>query len=194
MATKAIWWSITINNPTEEDRSRLTSPPEWVQRVIRQDEQGEGEGTLHIQGAVQCRGQQRFSRIKEWLPRAHIEAARNVQALQEYVKKENTAVPGTQVDETNVRSYVSPAEFPSWLANQYWIRAGARLGSVQGSASHQAEWTVRQIVAEGEINILHLWSQASLRRVTIEFWDTMIHRIVPDYPEWLAQILANEHP
>lgn len=93
---RASWWSITINNPIEEDRDRLRKEnlPSFVKAVHSQDEKGE-EGTLHIQGAVNT-AQVRFSKMKEWLPRAHIEVARDKQALLKYVKKEDTAIPGTQ--------------------------------------------------------------------------------------------------
>lgn len=92
---RAALWSITINNPTQEDRDALKAYPSFVKKVMYQDEIGE-EGTLHIQGAVQT-AQVRFAAIKKWLPRAHIEVARNKQALLNYVQKEDTAVPNTQV-------------------------------------------------------------------------------------------------
>lgn len=98
MATeRASWWSITINNPTEEDRSLLAKDnlPTWVKGVHYQDEVGH-EGTLHIQGAVNT-AQVRFSALKQWLPRAHIEVAKNKAALLKYVQKAETAVSGTQV-------------------------------------------------------------------------------------------------
>lgn len=92
---RAAWWSITINNPTQADRDALKEHPSFVKMVKYQDEIGE-EGTPHIQGAVNT-AQVRFSAMKKWLPRAHIEAARNKQALLNYVEKEETAVPNTQV-------------------------------------------------------------------------------------------------
>lgn len=92
---RASWWSITINNPTEEDRARLREHPSFVKMLKYQDEQGK-EGTLHVQGAVQT-AQVRASAMKAWLPRAHIEVARDRQALLKYVEKAETAVAGTQV-------------------------------------------------------------------------------------------------
>lgn len=92
---RASWWSITINNPTEEDRQRLRDFPSFVKKLKYQDEVGT-EGTLHIQGAVNT-AQTRLAAIKSWLPRAHIEVARDKQALLKYVEKSETAVPNTQV-------------------------------------------------------------------------------------------------
>lgn len=94
-AERASVWSITINNPTPDDRMALKEHPSFVKMVKFQDEIGE-EGTPHIQGAVQTT-QVRFSAMKKWLPRAHIEVARNKQALLNYVEKTETAVPNTQV-------------------------------------------------------------------------------------------------
>lgn len=96
MSVRGSWWSITINNPTEADRQSLKQVPSFVKRVKYQDEVGD-EGTLHIQGAVNT-AQVRFSQIKQWLPRAHIEVARNPKALLEYVSKSETAVINTQMD------------------------------------------------------------------------------------------------
>ena len=78
-------WSITINNPTEQDLNP-TLPAKWVQ--LGQIEQG-AEGTVHYQGMVTT-PQVRFSAVKKVFPRAHIELARNKVALSKYVQKEET--------------------------------------------------------------------------------------------------------
>lgn len=95
MSQRASWWSITINNPTDADRSSLQSAnwPSFVKSYSGQEEVG-ADGTLHIQGALNT-AQTRFSAIKNWLTRAHIEAARDKSALLKYVKKSDTAVAGT---------------------------------------------------------------------------------------------------
>lgn len=94
MDNRASHWSVTINNPVDEDRKALGSPPGFVKKVMYQDEVGE-EGTLHIQGYVQT-GQVRMSQLKKWLPRAHLEVARDKNALMKYVQKPETSVEGTQ--------------------------------------------------------------------------------------------------
>lgn len=95
MTTRASWWSITINNPTAEDREALKAEnwPSWVKRYDGQEEVGK-DGTLHIQGALNT-AQVRFGAVKGWLVRAHIEAARDKSALLKYVQKSETAVDGT---------------------------------------------------------------------------------------------------
>lgn len=133
-AIRGSWWSITINNPTEQDRQALKEPPTFVKRLKYQDEIG-GDGTLHIQGAVNT-SQVRFSAIKSWLKRAHIELGKDPKALLAYVGKTDTAVAGTQNDhkqeymtmEKGLRKlaeyYVppDPHDEPSktWEEDHYW--------------------------------------------------------------------------
>lgn len=103
MAVRASWWSITINNPTSEDRASLIAPPDFVREMWYQDEIGKERGTLHIQMALNTT-QQRVTAIKGWLPRARIEVARNYQALKNYCKKSDTAVADTFVHYSVVAS------------------------------------------------------------------------------------------
>lgn len=134
--TRQTWWSLTINNPTPEDDILLANTPRFVKRIKYQKEVGEN-GTEHYQIALNTQ-QVRFSQIKNWLSRAHIEPARNPQALLNYVEKSDTAVAGTQKDITGqamtmaqvmrliARNFVEPNEddydnFPkTYDAVVYW--------------------------------------------------------------------------
>jgi len=87
MTTRSTCWSITINNPTEEDKSP-NLPSGW--KFAGQLERGE-EGTEHVQ-AILTTPQVRFSAVKRHFPRAHIEIARNKSALQAYVNKSETRI------------------------------------------------------------------------------------------------------
>lgn len=172
---KATYWGpCTINNPTDDDRARLSEPnwPEWVKGVRGQDEVGEN-GTPHIQFMVICKAQQRLSALKKWLPRAHLEAARNVKAVQAYVSKTDTAVEGTRFERTNEAFYVTPAQFPRWLRSEW----DALLDDKDvpphqmnlDTALEEAAFTVAYVTRKG-LDVAHLWSQASLRRVTVDLW------------------------
>lgn len=88
MTERATCWSITINNPTEEEKQYPNLPAGWV--LQGQLERGE-EGTEHIQ-AMLTTPQVRFSAVKRHFPRAHIEIARNKNALQAYVHKPESRV------------------------------------------------------------------------------------------------------
>lgn len=92
---RASYWLVTINNPTQEDRDILKSPPDFVKQLWYQDEVGK-EGTPHIQLCANTVNT-RFSQVKSWLPRAHIEAGRNSLACVNYCKKSDTSKPGSFV-------------------------------------------------------------------------------------------------
>lgn len=93
MSVRGSWWSLTLNNPTAEDRATLLAPIDSVLETAYQDEIG-ANGTLHIQGCIRTI-YMRMAQLKDWLPRAHWEVCRNKNALQNYVKKKETGVPGT---------------------------------------------------------------------------------------------------
>lgn len=87
---RAACWSVTINNPTEEDEDRIALARQQGWKVDGQLEVGE-EGTQHYQLVVRT-PQVRFSQVKKAFPRAHIEIARNPSALAKYCDKADTRV------------------------------------------------------------------------------------------------------
>lgn len=113
---RATAWSVTINNPTADDDEAINLARQrgWV--VEGQLEKGK-EGTPHYQLMVKT-PQVRFSAVKKAFPRAHIEVARNVAALQEYVHKVQSREG--ELPEQQDR-YPSLSMF--WLlVYQYWTR------------------------------------------------------------------------
>jgi len=87
---RATAWSVTINNPNASDEENMASARQrgWV--VDGQLEKGDN-GTPHFQMILRT-PQVRFSQVKKMFPRGHIEIARNVVALGQYVRKEETRV------------------------------------------------------------------------------------------------------
>lgn len=85
---RATNWSVTINNPTPKDDEEIALARQKGWQVEGQKEVGES-GTPHYQLHVKT-PQVRFSAIKKVFSRAHIEVARNVSALANYVQKEET--------------------------------------------------------------------------------------------------------
>jgi len=81
-------WSLTINNPTSADEEEIARARQRGWKVDGQLEKGEN-GTTHYQLILKT-PQVRFSAVKKAFSRAHIEVARNVQALENYVHKEDT--------------------------------------------------------------------------------------------------------
>lgn len=88
MTDRGTCWSITINNPTDEDLKPVFPNNKWLMQG--QIEKGQ-EGTVHYQGMLTT-PQVRFSQVKKVIPRAHIELAKNKSALQKYVSKEDTRI------------------------------------------------------------------------------------------------------
>lgn len=81
---------MTINNPTADDFHALDEARSCGWKIEGQVERGQN-GTDHLQLCVRT-PQVRFARMKKAFPRAHIEIARNVTALRQYVAKEETKV------------------------------------------------------------------------------------------------------
>lgn len=84
-ALRSTAWSLTINNPTDADTG-VELPAGW--KLEGQYEVG-AEGTRHFQGLLRT-PQVRFSAVKKSFPRAHIEVAKNLKALEQYVHKTET--------------------------------------------------------------------------------------------------------
>lgn len=85
-------WSITINNPTDDDYAEIEALKiqPWFKSWEGQLEHPEG-GTLHIQARLQTETV-RWGKVKTALTRAHVEKAQNVLALTNYVHKKDTKV------------------------------------------------------------------------------------------------------
>jgi len=97
MSDRATAWSITINNPTASDEDAIAKAKQRTGWSIQgQLEQGEN-GTKHYQLMVRT-PQTRFSALKNAFPRAHIEIARNVKALEAYVHKDDTRIAALPKD------------------------------------------------------------------------------------------------
>lgn len=85
---RASAWSLTINNPTATDEEEINLARQKGWKVEGQLERGTS-GTAHYQLLVKT-PQTRLSTLKKHFKRGHIEPARNVAALERYVKKEDT--------------------------------------------------------------------------------------------------------
>jgi len=88
MSERATVWSLTINNPSTDDEECIARARQMGWKVDGQIEKGE-QGTRHYQLMLKT-PQVRFSAVKKAFPRAHIEVAKNVVALKQYVHKEET--------------------------------------------------------------------------------------------------------
>jgi len=90
-----------------------------------QYEEGE-EGTTHFQGLLKT-PKTAFTTIKRYMPRAHIEKARNAAALKKYVHKQ----------ETRLAEFSQKHKIPTIFELQTQVAGG--LGSAEGIQKHFAE-------------------------------------------------------
>ena len=104
---RATSWSITINNPSANDEEAIALARQRGWAIDGQLEKGEN-GTLHYQ-LIAKTPQVRFSAVKKLFPRAHIEVARNVKALSQYVKKDDT-----RVSQLETQSEMYPSLQKTW--------------------------------------------------------------------------------
>jgi len=113
---KATHWSITINNPTQDDRDDMREALQKGWQILGQEETGEN-GTVHLQFMLTT-PHIRFGAVKKTLRRAHIEPAKNVAALRNYVQKEETRTGALPVSEETDK-YPSLARMWRLLAQRY---------------------------------------------------------------------------
>jgi len=121
-------WSITINNPTSADEEDIARARQKGWKVDGQLEKGEN-GTPHYQLLVTT-GQVRFSAVKKAFSRAHIEPARNVAALKQYVHKEDTQVAALPQ---------SSDKYPS--LSKFWIMVAQYCFSYEKDRLDMIEWS-----------------------------------------------------
>lgn len=111
---RATCWSITINNPVQTDEYNIAQARQKGWKCEGQLEQGES-GTKHYQLMVRT-PQVRFSAVKKMFPRAHIEVARNQQALEAYVHKDDTRVAQLQRQQ---EQYPTQLQLFEWFSSYY---------------------------------------------------------------------------
>lgn len=128
---RATAWSVTINmknvsQTTADECINQARARGWS--VEGQLEQGE-QGTQHYQLLVRT-PQTRFSALKKAFPTAHIEAARNLAALKEYVHKSDTRVGQLKPQSDRYPSITKMWEliWGDWLDKEHFVddRATAR--------------------------------------------------------------------
>lgn len=84
--TRSRVWSFTLNNYSEDEIKNIQS---LDCQYTFQEEKGE-MGTPHLQGMLCFKNPQEFKRVKNLIPRAHLEIARKKNALFKYCMKEDT--------------------------------------------------------------------------------------------------------
>lgn len=131
MAERGTCWSLTINNPTDEDMNK-TLPPGW-----RLEGQIEQASTKHFQGML-ITPKIAFTTVKQYFPRAHIEKARKKVALQKYVHK----------SETRLTEFTQKNRIPTIFEFQEQI--AGQLPEYEQLSKDFTSWFVKQYEAGGD--------------------------------------------
>lgn len=177
-------WSVTVwedEFPLIEDSSNF---PSFVTKVYGGREECPSTKKIHFQGAVLCKSQQRFSAIKKWLPTAHIEPARQKDALIKYAMKDDTAV-GEKMEHRNPREFLTMAKALRKIASYVFCNMEQFvLRQDQYANKHGTKWTMkismeedfwwavnRLLRSEDEENI-SLYSNPQLLRAWIHTHET----------------------
>lgn len=162
-APKSCCWSITINNPTAEDHTKvaLLQTLKWVKEWKGQLEKG-AEGTEHIQGMLRTE-HIRFTQVKKALPRAHIEVARNAIALSQYVEKSDTRI-GT------IEGYkpMTPKEFYKALL--------ATPREAEEENLHFCDRVAKKAIEDGAVGLEYWISNPNIRSALKNFLSSILIR------------------
>lgn len=116
--TRATYWSVTAWKEEIDICRDATRFPPFVDSVDGQPEISPTTGALHLQGIIKCNRQVRLSALKSWLPTAHLEPARNIGALKQYVKKKETAA-GEYMEVKNDMPHFAPEEILRMLGDAH---------------------------------------------------------------------------
>lgn len=191
---KSCCWSITINNPTDDDLHEWESlkHAHFVRETVGQMEKGEN-GTPHLQGMVKTKSV-RFSQMKGALSRAHIEAARSAAALAKYVVKEETRVstiPTTKVaTQADVQKKIlnltlarylelggqnNKELFYAWLKNIKYSKL-LKLEDQIFSVDYWIDTAVNNLIVEGFYGIEFVMSNPQVRSAFKNYFAAIIIR------------------
>jgi len=98
---KATNFSVTVYGDNIEKFINQVGIPPQIEKTGGQLESCPTTGRKHYQGWVHCNGQQRASVILDWLPGVHVEKARNLAALKNYCKKNDTSEGNRELGKVN---------------------------------------------------------------------------------------------
>lgn len=187
MSDKCCNWSITINNPTDDDYKQWESLKglHWVKEVVGQLEKGEQEQTPHLQGMIKTQSV-RFAQLKKALPRAHIEPARNPIALKQYVQKEDTRVASVptakvasqqDVQETILMILEQNGYYKTWDHKKEWIdNFNAHRYLIQKDWESLLDTAVRKLILDGYYGIEFVMANPQIRTAFKKYLPEIIYR------------------
>lgn len=165
---KSTWWSVTAFGGEIEKLEKATGFPEWVQAIYGGREICPGTQTVHFQGAVKCRTQQRFSALKAWLPTSHLEPARNAEALKKYVMKAETSA-GEKKITNSVKKYFS--------ADQICIQLAKHLPKARQTDRQTEFWMAVKAILRTEPEMAGQLMNPSLKNWFVNTFDVWLEAV-----------------
>ena len=182
-------WSFTINNHTEEEVEEIKKMP--YKYIILGDEIGK-EKTRHIQGYVEFENAKSFTRIKKYLPRAHIEKTRGTpQENMEYCKKDGKVIMedgemSRQGQRTDLEETTRRIQEGEMTAEQVAIEDPVQY-HMYGRTLHKIEDIklrnhFRQVMTEGE----WYWGETGVGKSQLAFegYNPATHYVYPNDGGW----------
>lgn len=179
MTERATCWSITINNPTDEDLAP-SLPAGWAMKG--QIEAGDGTQTRHYQGMLTT-PQVRFSAVRKVLPRAHVEIARNRKALEQYVQKEDTRLETVPPIQSNIPTLF---DYQHTIAGRWdqeeWLQFandrmdGDKKITIDDLALEYVDRMVAQDIESGVCGVEYIAINPMWRSAWRKFWRSMVAR------------------
>lgn len=183
------WWSLTLNNPTDDDFGKVKGPPpRWLKMIKGQEETGES-GTHHLQMVINT-DFIRASQIKEWLPRAHMKLCKTAQHKDnclKYVEKSETSIEGTRFQfqhrqeseqMTMAGSMLKLAEYAfsdeyirNCMKRRNYNEEGKDIGAVYKNREEvltEEYWTIVNMILMDNENLVALYTQPQYLRAWLK--------------------------
>lgn len=171
-------WSLTIFDPGEYSSfSKTDGWPTWVKRTAGQQEKCPTTGKLHWQCLLHTE-QVRFSSVKKWLPTAHIEKARNIKALEQYVAKTESAVDGTKFDVKTDKEHLALHQQLEMLAKCYLVAEDEILKMIAevrpAEIDKKIYWFLANTILAGDPTLASMLANPALERMWVNTRGTWV--------------------
>jgi len=181
---KGTAWSITINNPSQDDIDATNNVAGWKDFVSFEGQNEVGEnGTPHIQGFLRTKSC-RFSAVKKYFSRAHIELAKNTTALTKYVHKEETKVSDLQgvkfATVSTLNSYITKLWDITKYKNHVYtmIMAMKEEYGEKNTGMNMLDEITNCLITEGYYGVEYISSNPATRGAWNKYWEAMVRREV----------------
>lgn len=183
-------WSITINNPIEDDYKATKNAMGWKDFVSFEGQNEKGEnGTPHIQGMLRTKSV-KFSAVKKHFTRAHIELAKSPTALEKYVAKSETRVSELPKTKCATVNNLNSAILELWPIAQYHnhlqtvlVYMREQYGS-ENTGLHLLDEITRHLMDSGYYGVEYISANPSVRATWKKFWEHIVRR------EYATQVQA----